>query len=82
MTDERIEELWVMASAVQMGDDKVLVHLFPSRDMGDLFADPRYEQHRAFWKSIEPAIDLFDRSHRPPRVHVDWRGRYTVAAAG
>jgi murein L,D-transpeptidase YafK len=81
MTDERVEELWVMASSAQVGEEKVLVHLFPSRVMSDLYTDERYAQHRAFWKTLEPALDLFERTHRPPRVHVDWRGRYEVAAA-
>jgi hypothetical protein len=76
MTDERVEELWVMASPVQQGDDRVHVHIFPARDLAALLKEPGYEEHRAFWTNLKEGYDLFERTRKIPRVEADWHARY------
>lgn len=74
MGDERAEELWVMMKA--MGDARVLVHIYPSRDMDALLADPQYEAHHSFWRNLKEGKDLFERERRIPAVKADWHGVY------
>jgi hypothetical protein len=76
MTDERIAELWVMASAFQRGDDKVAVHIYPARDMAALLRDEEHKKHWSFWANLKEGYDLFERTHRLFRVEADWHARY------
>ena len=76
MTDERIEELWVMGTAVRDRGARVHVHLFPSRDMASLIASGEHPEHRAFWDNLKQGLDLFERTKRLPRVRFDAQGRY------
>jgi murein L,D-transpeptidase YafK len=71
MSDERIEELWLMARASKR---PVMVHLFPARDIPALYAD--HPEHRAFWENLDAGKRLFEEKHRLPRVSVDSAGRY------
>lgn len=74
MGDERAEELWVMMKA--MGDAQVKVHVYPSRDMDSLLADPQWAAHHSFWRNLKEGRDLFERERRIPAVKADWRGVY------
>jgi murein L,D-transpeptidase YafK len=76
MSDERIEEIWSIASAFQKGDDRVIVHIFPARDMAALLRDEDYRRHWAFWANLKEGYDLFERTHRLFRVEADWHARY------
>jgi len=76
MSDERIEELWAMASET---GERVEVHLYPTRKLGELLADPAYGEHHAFWANLYEGERMFEETRRPPRVSVDWRGRYLFA---
>jgi murein L,D-transpeptidase YafK len=76
MTDERIEELWVMASAFQQGDRRVAVHIFPARDMAGLLRENEHPEHRAFWENLREGYDLFERTRRLFRVEADWHAKY------
>jgi hypothetical protein len=69
MSDERIQEIWVMASAAQ-AKSRVAVHIFPSRER------PLEGSHQAFWENLYEGKALFDRERRLPVVRVDARGRY------
>lgn len=74
MGDERAEELWVMMKA--MGDAQVKVHIYPSRDMDALLANPEYATHHSFWRNLKEGRDLFERERRIPAVKADWHGVY------
>jgi murein L,D-transpeptidase YafK len=74
MGDERAEELWVMMKA--MGDAQVKVHIYPSRDMDGLLANPEYAQHHGFWRNLKEGRDLFEREGRIMSVKADWHGVY------
>jgi murein L,D-transpeptidase YafK len=75
MSDERIEELWVMARSAPL---PIEVHIFPARDTSGLEADA---ERRAFWDNLEEGRRLFDRDGRLPGVRVDARGRYLFTPA-
>lgn len=77
MSDERAEELWVMASSVMKAGAKVHVHIFPARDFADLLANKDRERNWDFWRNIKEGLDAFEQTRRLPVVGVDWKGRYT-----
>lgn len=77
MGDERIEELWVMATAFHTDHRRVNVHIFPTRDMKAILEDKGYERHWGFWANIKEGLDQFEQSQRLPAISVDWRGRYS-----
>lgn len=74
MGDERAEELWVMMRA--MGDARVKVHIYPSRDMDALLADPSHAAHHTFWRNLEEGRRIFLGESRIPAVKADWHGVY------
>lgn len=76
MTDERIEELWVMGTAVRDRGERVHVHLFPTRDMASLLTSAEHPEHHDFWANLKQGLDRFERSHRLPQVRFDAQGRY------
>lgn len=78
LTDERIEELWVMGTSVLYKGETIHVHIFPSRDMDGLLADPRHAEHHAFWANIKEGFDAFDAGKRLPHVHAGLYGRYQI----
>jgi murein L,D-transpeptidase YafK len=76
MQDERAEELWTMASAVQVGDRRVHVHIFPVRDLAALLREPEHAEHRRFWENLKEGLDRFEGDHRLFETWVDWHARY------
>jgi murein L,D-transpeptidase YafK len=74
MGDERDEELWTMMKA--MGDARVLVQIYPARDMDALLEDAAYEQHHAFWRNLKEGRDRFARDQRLFAPKADWHGVY------
>jgi hypothetical protein len=74
--DERIEELWTMASAFHGDDRRVHVHIFPSRDIGALLRDASWARHHAFWANLLEGYERFEQDHRLMRVTADWHQRY------
>jgi murein L,D-transpeptidase YafK len=73
MSDERIEELWLMARAAK---PPISVHLFPSRDIPALVKRGEQPEHHAFWNELDVGKRLFERTRRAPKVRVDTSGRY------
>jgi hypothetical protein len=76
MSDERIQELWVMASAMRAQGQRVHLHLLPGRGLDALLQDEVYRRHWAFWRNLREGLDLFDEHRRLLNVEVDWSGRY------
>jgi murein L,D-transpeptidase YafK len=77
MSDERIEELWVMCTALmwKLGG-QVQIHIFPSRDMEQLLAAEPTAEHRELWQDLKGGLDRFERDKRLPRVQIERDGRY------
>jgi hypothetical protein len=74
--DERVEELWTMASAFHGGDRRIHVHIFPARDIAALLRDLAYARHHPFWANLLEGFDRFERDHCLFRVTADWHLRY------
>ncbi len=75
MSDQRIAEIWVAATAVHDRDRPVNVHIFPTRKMDEL-QKKQGDEHRVFWRNIKQGFDLFERNHRLPKVSVARDGAY------
>ncbi|HZN92541.1 MAG TPA: L,D-transpeptidase family protein [Myxococcales bacterium] len=82
MGDDGIEELYFAAlDARAGGQPSIQVHVFPHRlDAESLVKlGEQTPDLLAFWTSLQPIFDAFERSHRPPRVSVDPRtGSYRL----
>jgi hypothetical protein len=73
MSDERAEELWLMARAAPA---PVHVHILPARDMTALLADETRATHHDFWQNLAEGQARFERDHVLPRYRVGAGGRY------
>ena len=76
LSDERIEELWLMVAPVFKAKRKVDVHLFPSADMSSLLASHEDNEHHAFWANLKEGFDRFEHERRIVRPKVDRAGKY------
>jgi murein L,D-transpeptidase YafK len=79
MSDQRIEEIYTMASSVRQ---RIPVHLFPGRDIRGLISSGEQPEHHAFWRSLAPALDHFEQRRTVPEVRVEWNGAYRVEGDG
>lgn len=75
MTDERIQELWVMATAARGLGKAVRVHIYPTRELGALIAKTKDAALSAFWTNLKQGLDRFEQ-HRRLQVTVDSKGQY------
>ncbi len=80
MTDERIEEIYLMGWGAFMNGQPTSIEIFPSRDIDALLANQSFAQNHDFWREIEPGLAAFDRTHRLPTVKVEADGRYVITA--
>jgi murein L,D-transpeptidase YafK len=78
MTDERIEEIYLVGWSAFMLGQKTHVHIFPSRDFDGLLNDPRHEANHAFWRELRPGFEAFESTRRIPRIKVAKDGRYEL----
>lgn len=76
MTDERIEELWVMAAAMRAQKRTTYVHILPARDLAALLAEGPASEHRPFWENLAEGDRIVREERRIPTVTVDAAGRY------
>ncbi len=84
MTDPVIDEVWrLVTAALQRGQRRFHVHIFPFRMTDEALARRRDGRWAAFWRDLKPAYDLFEATGLPPRVSI-CQGRYVVwpGAAG
>lgn len=78
MTDERIEEIYLVGWGAFMKGRPTAIHIFPARDFDALYKNPEYAEHHAFWREIEPGKRSFDDKHTLPKVTIDSTGRYLI----
>ncbi|MCA9695098.1 MAG: L,D-transpeptidase family protein [Myxococcales bacterium] len=76
MSDERIEELWVMVTALPEGQ-RAAVHLFPGRDLDGFIARAHDPELAAFWRNLAEGEAAFERDKRPPKIGSTADGTYT-----
>jgi murein L,D-transpeptidase YafK len=84
LTDEGIKQLyWVAVEARAAGQQRIPIDIYPAR-LGD---DEMTQLSRvfsakpslvAFWKSLKPGYDYFEKNRILPNVRVDAMGRYVV----
>ncbi len=79
LTDERIEELWVMTTALKK--KRVSIHLFPGRDLEGCIAGTKDPKLAAFWRNLYVGKRLFEAGHVVPKVRSNKRGEYVFAGA-
>lgn len=75
MSDERIQELWVMARSLPKSRQPQ-VHLFPRRDLDGLIAATTDEALKIFWGDLAEGRRRFEADHRLPTISSDRDGRY------
>ena len=76
LSDERMEELWVMGTSLTGPGAAVNVHIFPTRELAKLTETD--SPHRAFWDDLRLAHESFERDRRLPNVGVGFKGRYEL----
>jgi murein L,D-transpeptidase YafK len=81
MTDERIEEIYLVGWAAFLQGAPTHFHIFPSRDFDALLADPKWSKHHDFWREIRVGFDAFEKDKRLPKVSIDAEGRYVVKSS-
>jgi hypothetical protein len=78
MTNPVMDEIYALSErALNEGQDRIDVHVFPFRMTEANLAAHAESEWRAFWASLKDAYDLFERTHVPPRVSVCAR-RYII----
>ena len=76
MSDERIQELWVMAYAVKEQKQPVHVHLFPTHKIEALLENTQDEELVRFWTNLAEGLNAFEETRILPKVSVDRQGTY------
>jgi murein L,D-transpeptidase YafK len=81
MTNAVSLEVFKLATdALDAGQPHIPVHVFPFRMTEANFAKYDYPLWNGFWRNLKEGHDLFERTHRPPRVSV-CGSRYEFTAA-
>ena len=80
MGDHRIEEIYMLAhAALVKGQERFSVHIFPfamtDKNMNKFATSPWIK----FWKTLEPAYSIFEKSKQIPEVAVA-NGEYVIKA--
>jgi murein L,D-transpeptidase YafK len=76
MSDERIQEIWIAATALRYAGGVVHVHVFPARDIASLVAATDEAELRSFWENLREGLEYFEAKRQIPLVRVDAQGRY------
>lgn len=81
MTDEGIEEIYLIVEAAQLaGQELVPVHAFPFRMTHDRLMLEQDNKWFAYWQNLKLGYDLFEETRLPPAVSVVGKN-YSFAAA-
>jgi murein L,D-transpeptidase YafK len=82
MTNPVMAEIYTLAEqALQQGQDRIPIHVFPFRMTDANFAARTlaHAEWRAFWLNLKAGYDLFERTRVPPKVGICNR-QYAVSA--
>jgi len=67
MTDQRIEEIYTLVyKAFEAGQQKIDIDIFPFRMDNEHMKTYPASPFIAFWKTMKPGYDLFEKYHVPP----------------
>ena len=84
VTNDAIKELyWIGVEARAAGQERIPVHIFPARMTAEELAllERRFADRPglvAFWTSLKPGYDYFERNRLLPPIRVDEAGRYML----
>ncbi|MFO0555596.1 MAG: L,D-transpeptidase family protein [Polyangiaceae bacterium] len=81
MTDERIEEIYVIGWSTGQKGRPTYIHIFPSRDLESLLSNAEYADMHEFWRELRPGFDVFEQTHRLPTISTEKDGRYVIKPA-
>ncbi|MFN3622520.1 MAG: murein L,D-transpeptidase family protein [Hyphomicrobium sp.] len=71
MTNKVSHEVYKLATqALEAGQSNIPIHVFPFRMTEGNLAKYDAPDWRGFWANLKEGYDLFERTHRPPRVSV------------
>lgn len=71
MTDEQMQEIYVMARDAFRGGQKAFqVQAFPFRMTAENFVKHKDNEHIGFWKTLKRGHDHFEVTKRPPKLDV------------
>ncbi len=79
ITDEKIEELYTLASlARKQGQENIPVHIFPfNMDNASLEKwSKEYPIHKLFWKNLQESYISFQKTKKKPFFNVNKSGKY------
>jgi L,D-transpeptidase catalytic domain len=77
MSDDRIQELWVMSHSMKKAKRRVYVHIFPSEDLERMLTTLGLSKElKEFWVNLKQGFDAFEATKRLPRISIDGKGRY------
>jgi murein L,D-transpeptidase YafK len=82
MTNPLMSEIYALAEqALQQGQDRIPIHVFPFRMTEANFATRSlaHAEWRAFWLNLKVGYDLFERTRVPPKVGI-CNKQYAVSA--
>ncbi|MDN3581298.1 L,D-transpeptidase family protein [Mucilaginibacter flavus] len=71
MTDPRIEEIYTLVyKAFEGGQQKVNLDIYPFRMDAAHMAFYSHQPYMAFWKTLKPGYDRFEKTHIPADYHI------------
>lgn len=78
MTDPIITEIYALVEqAINSGQKSIPIHIFPFAMTQQNMNNQKNSPHLAFWQSLKPAYDYFEKYHRVPTVVVEGK-RYRL----
>jgi murein L,D-transpeptidase YafK len=79
ITNSKIEELYSLAEEAQkLGQQKIQVHIFPSKEMDILLKNST--EHLSFWNNLLPIFNHFEAKKQLPKVWIKPDGAYAIAS--
>lgn len=82
MTNPVISEVFALVeTSLRAGQKHVPVHVFPFRMTNKNLKKHKKSEWIGFWKNLKAGYDSFQRTRRPPRVHV-CNGNYQIIDTG
>jgi murein L,D-transpeptidase YafK len=80
MTDDKIKELYVLCLEAKNRNRTIKVDIFPAKMTTEniKFLEANYSKDKlAFWNSLKPAYDYFEKNHSTLKVLTDAKGHYS-----
>ena len=80
MTDDKIKELYVLCLEAKNRSRTVRVDIFPAKMTAEnmKLLEANYSKDKlAFWNSLKPAYDYFEKNHSTRKVITDAKGNYS-----